>query len=144
MTQLCCSPVLQEATASLTKLICWWRLRKRSPCKFLNSRKLCQETLKCLTGQKGSKVSKMPQQSWNKILIESYWNWRCKNRVAGWVMLTMVSSSDKLCDNTALHRPRALPAAPLLSRCWQRVCSAAFRCRCLAPEPKRGTGRATG
>lgn len=39
----------------------------------------------------------MPQQSLNKILdLRVTGAWVCKNRTVGWVMLTMVSSSNKL------------------------------------------------
>lgn len=90
--------VLKGDNSTVDKIIiCWWHLRKRSPCKFLNNRKLCQEILKCFTGQKGNEVSKMPQQSLNKILdLRVTVTWICKNWVVGWVMLTMVSSSNKL------------------------------------------------
>ena len=41
---------------------------KKSPWKFLNRSNLCEEILKCLTGQEGTRVSKMPAQSLNIVL----------------------------------------------------------------------------
>ena len=39
--------VLREDNGILDKIkICWWRLRKRSPCKFLNNSKLLLENSK--------------------------------------------------------------------------------------------------
>jgi hypothetical protein len=48
-------------------VICWWHLRKRSPCKFLNNSKLLGNS-KVTYRPKRNKVSKMPQQSLDKIL----------------------------------------------------------------------------
>lgn len=79
-------------------IICWWRFQKRSPCKFLNNSKFSQDILKYFMGQKENEViSKMPQQSLNKIVDSRVTEtWICKNRAVIWVILRMVSSSNKL------------------------------------------------
>lgn len=62
--------VLREDNGILDKItICWWHLQKISPCKFLNDSKLLLGNLKVFYRPKREwGISKMPQQSWNKIL----------------------------------------------------------------------------
>ena len=49
--------VLREDNGILDKIkICWWRLRKRSPCKFLNNSKLLLENSSVLQAKKGMRL----------------------------------------------------------------------------------------
>lgn len=114
------SLVVPKGDNSITDkvIICWWHLRKRSPCKFLNNSKLCQEILKCLTGQKGNEVSKMPQQSLNKILdLRITGTWICKKQGCRFGSCLQRSQVQiHYCDNTPVHRSHALPRASFLQQ----------------------------
>ena len=108
--------VLREDNGILDKItICWWRLLKRSPCKFLNNSKVLLENSKVFSGPKGNEViNKMPQQSWNKILdLRVTGTWICIKRVEVGSRLQWSQVQINYCDKTPLHKSHAGPGALL-------------------------------
>lgn len=67
-----------------------------------------------------------------------------QNRVVGWAMLTMVSSSNKPLGQQTASRVTCFSRA-FCPGCWQAVCSVVFLYRCCisnrALKPKREKGR---
>ena len=109
--------VLREDNGILDKItICWWRLRKRSPCKFLNNSKVLLENSKVFSCPKGNEViSKMPQQSWNKILdLRVTGTWIYIKRVEVGSCLQWSQVQINYCDKTPLHKSHTGPGTLLL------------------------------